>query len=163
MMMLVPVLTPHGLLTLVQSLDAVEEASALAPERGIWLKQAFARGSGHGLLVLGADEVGTTLPPTLSYWQKFGTRYVTALCALPRIGERSKPSVPIPSDSELDTMVAAVPPMTGAEYLTTEVLANLWREMDFGLRYRIGSIQAHRAGIPQAPSSGLEPGGTCSF
>jgi non-specific serine/threonine protein kinase len=130
MMMLVPVLTPHGLLTLVQSLDAVEEAPALAPERGVRLETAFARGSGHGLLVLGADEVGTTLPPTLSYWRKFGARYVTALCALPGIAERSKPPVPIPADGELDTMAAAVPPMTGAEYLTTEVLANLWRGMD---------------------------------
>ena len=130
MMMLVPVLTPHGLLTLVQSLDASEEAPALAPERGVRLAKAFALGSGHGLLVLGADEVGTTLPPTLSYWRKFGARYVTALCALPGIGERSKPTVPIPADGELDTIAAAVPPMTGAEYLTTEVLANLWRGMD---------------------------------
>ena len=94
------------------------------------MEKAFARGSGHGLLVLGADEVGTTLPPTLSYWRKFGARYVTALCALPGIGERSKPPVPIPADGELDTMAAAVPPMTGAEYLTTDVLADLWRGMD---------------------------------
>ena len=130
MMMLVPVLTPHGLLTLVQSLDASEEAPALAPERGVRLAKAFALGSGHGLLVLGADEVGTTLPPTLSYWRKFGARYASALCALPGIGERSKPTVPIPADGELDTIAAAVPPMTGAEYLTTEVLANLWRGMD---------------------------------
>ena len=128
--MLVPVLTPHGLLTLAPSPDAAEEAPALEPARGVRLEQAFARGAGHGLLGLGADEVGTTLPPTLSYWRKFGARYVTALCALPGIGERSKPPVPIPADGELDTMVAAVPPMTGAEYLTTEVLANLWRDMD---------------------------------
>jgi len=130
MMMLVPVLTPHGVLTLVQSPDLADEARALAPERGIRLKTAFAAGSGHGLLVLGADEVGTTLPPTMSYWRKFGARYVTALCALPGIGERSKPAVPIPADGELDAMAAAVPPMTGAEYLTTEVLADLWRGMD---------------------------------
>ena len=117
--MLVPVLTPHGLLTLVQSLNAAEEAPTLDPERGVRLENAFARGSGHGLLVLGAEEVGTTLPPTLSYWRKFGVRYVTALCALPGIGERSKPPVPIPVDGELDTMAAAVPPMTGTEYLTT--------------------------------------------
>src|SRR6478609_10796605 len=128
--MLVPVLTPHGLLTLVQSLNAAEEAPTLDPERGVRLENAFARGSGHGLLVLGADEVGTTLPPTLSFWQKFGARYVTALCSLPGIGERSKPPVPIPADGELATMAAAVPPMTGAEYLTTEILANLWRGMD---------------------------------
>jgi len=43
---------------------------------------------------------------------------------------RTKRPVPIPADGELDTMAAAVPPMTGAEYLTTSVLANLWRGMD---------------------------------
>ena len=128
--MLAPLLTPHGLLTLAPSPDAADEKSALDPAGGARLQQAFARGSGHGLLCLGADEVGTTLPPTLSYWRKFGARYVTTLCALPGIGERSKRPVPIVPADELDTMVAAVPPMTGAEYLTSDVLANLWRDMD---------------------------------
>jgi len=128
--MLTPLLTPHGLLTLAPSPDAAEERAALEPARGARLERAFARGSGQGLLCLGADEVGTTLPPTLSYWRKLGARYVTALCALPGIGERSKRPVPIAAAGELDTMVAAVPPMIGAEYLTTEVLANLWRDMD---------------------------------
>src|SRR5215472_9943059 len=59
MMMLAPVLTPHGLLMLAQSLEAEEEALALEPERGSRLEKAFARGAGHGLLLLGADEVGT--------------------------------------------------------------------------------------------------------
>jgi non-specific serine/threonine protein kinase len=127
--MLAPVLSPHGVLTLGRSLEA-DSALVLDAERGVRLEQAFARGSGHGLLVLGADEIGTILSPTLSFWQKFGARYVTALCSLPGIGERSKPPVPIPADGELDTMAAAVPPMTGAEYMTTEVLANLWRGMD---------------------------------
>jgi non-specific serine/threonine protein kinase len=122
MMTLAPVLTPHGLLMLAQSLEAEGETLALEPERGLRLEQAFARGAGHGLVLLGADEVGTTLSPALSYWRKLGARYMTALCALPGIGERSKPPVPIPADGELDTMAAAVPPMIGAEYVTTEVL-----------------------------------------
>ena len=83
-MMLAPVLTPHGLLTLMLSTGAEQEARALERECGIRLEKAFARGCGHGLLSLGADEVGTTLPPTLSYWQKFAAGYVTALCSLPR-------------------------------------------------------------------------------
>jgi hypothetical protein len=95
MMMLAPVLSPHGVLTLVRSREA-DSALVLEVERGVRLEQAFARGSGHGLLGLGAEEVGTTLPPTMSFWQKFGARYVTALCSLPGIGERSKPPVPIP-------------------------------------------------------------------
>ncbi|MGB9118431.1 DEAD/DEAH box helicase [Bradyrhizobium sp.] len=126
-MMLAPVLTPHGSLTLRQT----EEALALESEQYSRLEEAFLRGSGHGLLCLGADEVRTALPPVLSYWREFGVRYITALCALPDIGERvTKPPVSIPADGELDRIAAAVPPMTGAEYLTVAVLADLWQGMD---------------------------------
>jgi non-specific serine/threonine protein kinase len=107
------------------------KALASESEQGLRLEKAFIRGSGHGLLRLGADEVGTALPPVLSYWRELGVRYVTALCALPGVGDgRTKPPVPIPADGELDKMAAAAPPMTGAEYLTAAVLADLWRGMD---------------------------------
>jgi superfamily II DNA or RNA helicase len=126
-MFLTPVLTPHGLLTLRHS----DEAPSLEMARARRLEQAFGRGAGHGLLSLGADEVGTALPAELSYWREFGARYVTALCALPDVGESvAKPPVPMPSVVELDRMAAAVPPMTGAEYVTAEVLADLWRSLD---------------------------------
>src|ERR1700680_3360865 len=126
-MALEAVLTPHGSLTLRET----GEALVLEPEQGLRLKKAFARGTGHGLLWLGASEVGTALPPVLSYWRELGVRYVTALCALPGIGEgEAKPPVPIPGDGEFDALAVAVPPMIGAEYLTADVLANLWRDMD---------------------------------
>ena len=126
-MALAPILTPHGSLILGQT----GEDTALEPERGSRLEQAFARGSGHGLLSLGAGEVGTALPPVLSYWRELGTRYVTALCALPGIGEGgTKSPVPIPADGELEKLAAAAPPMTGAEYLNARVLADLWRATD---------------------------------
>lgn len=122
-----PVLTPHGSLMLAQT----GEALTLAPEQGQRLETAFARGSGHGLLSLGIDEVGAALPPVLSYWRELAARYVTALCALPGIDEAStKPPVPVPAAAELDDLAVAVPPMIGAEYLTAAVLADLWRGMD---------------------------------
>ena len=125
-MMLAPVLTPRGLLILRQT----EETLALESEPNSRLDKAFLRGPGHGLLCLGANEVGTALPPVLSYWREFGSRYVTALCALPDIGERlTKPPIPVPANGELDNIAATVPPMTGAEYLTAAVLADLWRGM----------------------------------
>jgi len=126
-MMLAPVLTPRGLLIL----RPTEEALALESEQNSRLDKAFLRGPGHGLLCLGANEVGTALPPVLSYWREFGSRYVTALCALSDIGERvTKPPIPVPANGELDNIAATVPPMTGAEYLTAAVLADLWRGMD---------------------------------
>ena len=124
---LAPILTPHASLML----GPAGEALAVDSKRGARLEQAFARGSGHGLLHLGIDEVGHTLPPVLSYWRELAARYVTSLCALPDIGEGGiKPAVPLPADGEFDKLAAAVPPMTGAEYLTAAVLAELWRGMD---------------------------------
>src|SRR3954454_10583845 len=103
-----PILTPHGVLTLSQT----DEPWALDGARSSRLEKAFARGPGHGLLVLGADEVGTALPPVLSYWRELAACYVTALFALPGLAEAaSKPPVPAPADSELDKIAAAVPPM----------------------------------------------------
>jgi non-specific serine/threonine protein kinase len=129
---LVPVLTPHGHLTLIEDRDA----SALEPELAQRLQDAFVRGSGHGLLQLGASEVGVALPPVFSYWREFGARYVTAICTLPEGGARSiKRHIPSPPDAELAWLALAAPPMTGAEYLTTTVLQCLWQELGsaFGL------------------------------
>jgi superfamily II DNA or RNA helicase len=127
MAQLLPVLSPHGVLHLKPS----DEAEALDAQRESRIEKAFARGAGHGLLQLGSEEVGRALPPLLAYWRDLGTRYITALCALPGLGEASaKPAVAAPGEGELDTLAAAVPPMTGAEYLTSAVLAELWRQID---------------------------------
>lgn len=129
---MVPVLTPHGHLTLIEDRDA----PALEPELAQRLQDAFVRGSGHGLLQLGASEVGVALPPVFSYWREFAARYVTALCTLPDDGARStKTHAPSPPDAELAWLALAAPPMTGAEYLTATVLQSLWQALDsaFGL------------------------------
>ena len=130
---LAPILTPHGRLTLVQDDDAAVEAELA--ER---LQRAFARGSGHGLLQLGANEIGAALPPNLSYWREFAGQYVTAICTLPDIGaEPAKTHVPVVPNSELDQLVLAAPPMTGAEYLTAAVLSALWQELDAAFRVEL--------------------------
>jgi hypothetical protein len=128
----VPVLTPHGHLILSEDRDA----SALEPELARRLQNAFARGSGHGLLQLGASEVEVALPLVFSYWREFGARYVTALCTRPDGETRSTITRnPSPPDAELAWLALAAPPMTGAEYLTASVLQSLWQELDiaFGL------------------------------
>src|SRR6266852_2480787 len=100
------------------------------------LVRAFERGSGHGLLLLGADEAGISLPPVYAYWREFGARFVTAVCVQEDSdGSQREVHVASPSDDELERIARAAPPMTGAEYLTATVLRNLWRELDaaFGI------------------------------
>ena len=118
-------LTPHGHLTLAPSDDAPELDAALARR----LEQAFTAGPGHGLLRLGAAEVGQILPPVLAYWRELAGRYVTALCTRPDVEER-RAAIPPPPEEDLDALASAAPVMPGAEYLTPAVLRALWTEID---------------------------------
>src|SRR5205823_13564457 len=96
-------LTPHGHLFLTHDADAPRLDERLHDR----LRRAFERGPGHGLLLLGADEVGTVLPPVHSYWREFGARYVTALCT-----QQAAP-IAAPASDELDRIARAAPPMMG--------------------------------------------------
>jgi SNF2-related domain/SNF2 Helicase protein/Helicase conserved C-terminal domain len=125
-------LTPHGRLVLTHDAEAPHLDSGLRDR----LLQAFERGSGHGLLLLGADEAGTALPPVYSYWREFGARYVTALCTRQKSDAPPKNMrVGAPPDEELERMALAAPPMLGAEYLTGAMFKALWQELDaaFGM------------------------------
>jgi non-specific serine/threonine protein kinase len=120
-------LTPHGRLVLTRDAAGPRLDGGLADR----LLRAFGRGSGHGLLLLGADEAGTLLPPVYSYWREFGACYVTALCTRQGgDGAPRKVCVPAPPAAELERLALAAPPMLGAEYLSATALDALWRELE---------------------------------
>ena len=122
------------------------------------LGEAFARGSGDGLLRLGAGEAGQVLPPAFVWWRDFAARYVATLCAH-AAGAEGGPAdaavpteVPVPDQADLDALVLTAPMMPGAEYLTAEVLRGLWAAL--GAAFATpwpppGPVQS---------SSGAEPG-----
>src|SRR5258708_32719983 len=86
-------LTPHGHLIA----EAADDAPEIDESVAVRLGQAFAQGSGAGLLRLGAGEIGQTLPPTFVWWRAFATRYVAALCLhAPVGGGEEPPSVAVP-------------------------------------------------------------------
>jgi hypothetical protein len=87
------------------------------------LAEAFGRGSGPGLLQLGAAELGQSLPPVLVWWRDFAQRQVVELC------HQASPRVPPPSEAELATLVLTAPMMSGAEYLSPDVLRSLWNDI----------------------------------
>ena len=124
---LAPVLTPHGRLIVERD----EDAPALDAELAQRMEGAFTRGSGHGLLALGADEIGVALPPAFSFWREFAALYLTGVCTRPiDAAEPHRAHPPTPPKSELDQFVLAAPPMTGAEYLSAAILSDLWQELD---------------------------------
>ncbi len=119
-------LTPHGRVLASHDPDAPALDAGLAGR----LRDAFERGSGHGLLCLGAEEAGSALPPIHAYWREFGARYVTRLCTQPDVEPLRKVHVPAPSAEEMEWIAMAAPPMVGSEYLTAAVLEALWHELD---------------------------------
>ena len=136
---LVPVLTPHGHLSVMEEKGGPLFDFDLARR----LREAFTRGTGHGLLQLGTGEAGTALPPAFSYWREFGARYVTALCTQPEVeapGENLH--VPPPIEAELQELALSAPAMTGAEYLTPEVLHALWQEIETAFRLELGESKS---------------------
>ena len=120
-------LTPQGHLVCEPAEDAGELDDAMA-ER---LTHAFARGTGQGLLRLGAGEVGRMMPPAFLWWRGFAAGYVEALChrdaAAGSEGDRpvARP-VPPPAGGEMASLLSTAPMMPGAEYLDADVLAALW-------------------------------------
>jgi hypothetical protein len=121
-----PLLTSHGNLILASDV----EAQPLSDEIRQRVSESFALGAGHGLLHLGAAEIGRILPPVWAWWRDFSVRYVTAIC----VTNESSGTPASPPDSELlATLITNAPPMTGAEYLTPAVLVKLWHELDAAL------------------------------
>jgi non-specific serine/threonine protein kinase len=116
-------------------LEAAEDAPILDDMIAERLADAFARGTGHGLLRLGACEVGQVLSPAFAWWRDFAARYVGALCLLAPGAASETPSssvlpaVPPPTDGEIATLVLTAPMMPGAEYLNADVLLALWDEL----------------------------------
>jgi len=127
-------LTPQGHLRVSVDADLPTLPQALHDR----LATAFARDAGQGLLQLGAREVGIALPPALAWWRDFAARYVTALCATP---EGADIAVAIPDAAVLDALIGDLPPMVGEEYLSPEVLAALWAQLDAALRVELSAAK----------------------
>ena len=128
-------LTPRGHLLL----DAAEDAPPLDDRVAERLAAAFARGAGHGLLQLGAGEIGRALPASFVWWRGFAARFVEALCLLPMeardaLPSRAIPAIPRPGEGDLASLVLTAPMMPGAEYLGPDVLLALWAELGTALR-----------------------------
>jgi non-specific serine/threonine protein kinase len=124
---ILPLLTPQGHLRLIPDADAPPLPAAIVDR----LAAGFAKGTGHGLLQLGAGEVGSVLHPALAWWRDFAARYVTALCGTP---EGEDIAVASPDPAALEAMIVDLPPMVGAEYLTPMMLTTIWNELDSAFR-----------------------------
>jgi non-specific serine/threonine protein kinase len=111
--------SPRGFL----HLDPRAPDAAPLPPR---LVEAFAASPSRGLVHLGSAALGASLPPSLAFGRELAKLFFTRLCAVPDLeATRAALALPPPED-ELAALVAAAPPMLGAEYLSTAVLSVAW-------------------------------------
>ena len=82
----------------------------------------------EGLFTLAADKIDPGDAPTVRFWRDFAERYLTGLCHLPAAAEPI--AVEPPSAADYANLVLTAPPMQGGEYLSEELLRNVWNGLD---------------------------------
>lgn len=132
-------ITPSGELVLSEgATGAAGGGPALEERLAARIRSAFQRGTGAGLLHLGACEVSTSLPLALGYFRDLMQRLVSAVCALPDLeARRTELDALDLSPPPLGPWLAAVPLMTGSEYLTESALRGLWERALSELRQEL--------------------------
>ena len=103
-------------------------------------KQLKSHAPVQGIILLAKEELGRELPPVFGYWRDFGKLYLTRLCQ----SAADAAEVPPPSAGELATLALEVPPMRGSEFLSPEILARIWRELD---AHALTEIKRHAGGL----------------
>jgi hypothetical protein len=133
------VLTPAGHLMAAESEDGLSNGSPGQLSDGPLKRivKAFAASQGEGLFILASERSTTSWCPSLAYFRDFAGRYLTELCHTPEQAAALPDAIEPPGD--LATILAGVPPMQGAEYLTVDRLQDLWRDLDGWIRGRIDS------------------------
>jgi non-specific serine/threonine protein kinase len=118
-------ITPEGHL-LVREV-AAEESGRQPPKRII---EAYQESPARGLLESATHETDAALAPPFEFARSIGRLYLTSLChaAFAEPGA-ILPEIPPPT-ADLERAALQAPPMTGLEYLSADVLASWWRDLD---------------------------------
>lgn len=129
--------TPAGHLILIES--ASSEAGTESWVRRV--ADGFSTGNASGLFALAATKLEGRAAPSVSYWRDLSTRYLTELCRTPEysLNGHGLEAIEPPQLPELETMLAGIPPMRGAEYLNAEMLLALWGELDVWVRSEVSA------------------------
>jgi SNF2 domain-containing protein/SNF2 helicase protein/helicase-like protein len=102
-----------------------------------------------GIFRLAATKLETMLPPELAYWQNLAQTYLTELCHIPETTGSKIDPIDLPSGNELEEILRAAPPMPGGEYLSTDTLKEVWRNLDDWVRDQVAHHQSGLAGFLQ--------------
>jgi non-specific serine/threonine protein kinase len=121
-------ITPHGRLA-ASAPPGGETPSHDALARR--LARAFDESTAQGLLHLATAELETPLPADFRFAREYAQRYLTQRCRLPDADPAgTPPPLPAPPLEDLTLFAMHCPPLRGSEYLSADVLAAWWAELD---------------------------------
>jgi non-specific serine/threonine protein kinase len=89
--------------------------------------KSFAKSDAAGLIALAGQKQTVEIDPSITFWKTFASGFLRALC---HVAENGTLEVPQPSPAELTETILNAPPMRGAEYLSPDVLSNLWKRLE---------------------------------
>lgn len=104
-------LTPHGVVV-CRAADMKEAA-------------LFAQSEAAGLIALSGHKAAADSDLSVAFWRSFTNIFLRELCHVPENQENELEIHP-PETGELAGLILTAPPMRGAEYLSPEILCQLW-------------------------------------
>src|SRR5216683_2944790 len=119
-------ITPSGHLRVE---DVLESQPALSDTTAAALRRTFGQSTSEGLLLLATNELDQELPAEFVFWKGISREFFHRLRHLGEATLDQWGSLDEPGEEELTRLVAEAPPMRGLEYLTTNSLGRLWREL----------------------------------
>lgn len=111
-------LSPAGHLRWVEAVSPDAEF----PDTGV--RVAFIADWREGLFLLAARRPEAAAWPSLRYWQTVAETYLGALCHIPPGTTDSE--IRTPNQAELEGWILSAPPLLGGEYLSAELLRDIW-------------------------------------
>jgi superfamily II DNA or RNA helicase len=115
-------ISPGGRLFVEPSAEVVPAVNELWVSR---LQFAFDASAAEGLLLLATQALTLPMPPSPTYWRDFARGYLQRLCHSAGVDGGPVPILQHEPDA-LSGFCQQAPPMRGGEFLTPDLLANLW-------------------------------------
>ncbi|MBN2797680.1 MAG: DEAD/DEAH box helicase [Deltaproteobacteria bacterium] len=140
-------LSPSGKIAVTLHPDAPSVTDGATARR---VADAFERGTGHGLLQLGAVEVDALLPASLGWWRELGRAFVAGACLAVRPAAPERVALPAEDPALFARLAAAVPPMRGGELVNPELLRQHWGLLGEALTERAAEHQGGLQGYLEA-------------
>jgi len=106
---------------------------------------AFQKGQAPGLFALAAAKGSFEQSASAGFFRTFSTVYLSGLCKIQSLENQQNGYLLEAPHSELERLILAAPPMSGAEYLNLDCLLKLWQDLDSWVQKDVAAQETNLA------------------